>query len=171
MKRLQTGTTRAIVSHAHCRKYRKNKAGKTERVGFEPTVRETRTPVFETGPFNRSGTSPQSCSVTRRDPTPQATRHPPRLPERSQPRTRPPFSPKPRHVRALEGRDPVPGPRRIPRRRLMPAAALPVPRLRPMEGRRRVAQAPHRPAPLGQDAAATGRIAAGRRPGGAQQVP
>lgn len=29
-----------------------------ERVGFEPTVRHKRTTVFETAPFNRSGTSP-----------------------------------------------------------------------------------------------------------------
>ena len=29
-----------------------------ERVGFEPTRRTRRLPVFETGPFNRSGTSP-----------------------------------------------------------------------------------------------------------------
>ena len=29
-----------------------------ERVGFEPTVRETRTPDFESGPFDHSGTSP-----------------------------------------------------------------------------------------------------------------
>jgi hypothetical protein len=27
-------------------------------VGFEPTVRETRTPVFKTGPFDHSGTPP-----------------------------------------------------------------------------------------------------------------
>ena len=31
-----------------------------ERVGFEPTVRETRTPDFESGPFDHSGTSPHS---------------------------------------------------------------------------------------------------------------
>ena len=30
----------------------------TERVGFEPTVRQNRTPVFETGSFSRSDTSP-----------------------------------------------------------------------------------------------------------------
>ena len=29
-----------------------------ERVGFEPTVRENRTPDFESGPFDHSGTSP-----------------------------------------------------------------------------------------------------------------
>lgn len=29
-----------------------------EEVGFEPTVPETGTPVFETGPFNHSGTPP-----------------------------------------------------------------------------------------------------------------
>ena len=30
----------------------------SERVGFEPTVRENRTPDFESGPFDHSGTSP-----------------------------------------------------------------------------------------------------------------
>ena len=34
-----------------------------ERVGFEPTVRENRTPDFESGPFDHSGTSPLICSV------------------------------------------------------------------------------------------------------------
>ena len=29
-----------------------------ERVGFEPTVRYNRTPDFESGPFDHSGTSP-----------------------------------------------------------------------------------------------------------------
>lgn len=29
-----------------------------ERVGFEPTVEKNPTPVFETGPFNHSGTFP-----------------------------------------------------------------------------------------------------------------
>ncbi len=32
-----------------------------ERVGFEPTVRENRTPDFESGPFDHSGTSPLVC--------------------------------------------------------------------------------------------------------------
>ena len=43
-----------------------------ERVGFEPTVRENRTPDFESGPFDHSGTSPNgfrllelNCPVTR----------------------------------------------------------------------------------------------------------
>ena len=31
-----------------------------EREGFEPSVEEAPTPVFETDPFNRSGTSPYS---------------------------------------------------------------------------------------------------------------
>ncbi len=30
-----------------------------EEVGFEPTVPEKRTTVFETAPFNRSGTPPR----------------------------------------------------------------------------------------------------------------
>ena len=34
-----------------------------ERVGFEPTVRENRTPDFESGPFDHSGTSPLFCFV------------------------------------------------------------------------------------------------------------
>ena len=34
------------------------RANGTERVGFEPTVPEG-TPVFETGPFDHSGTSPR----------------------------------------------------------------------------------------------------------------
>ena len=34
-----------------------------ERVGFEPTVRENRTPDFESGPFDHSGTSPLIYSV------------------------------------------------------------------------------------------------------------
>ncbi len=38
---------------------------KAERVGFEPTVRTSPTPVFETGPFNRSGTSPVVQAATR----------------------------------------------------------------------------------------------------------
>jgi hypothetical protein len=32
-----------------------------ERVGFEPTVRKDPTTVFETVPFNRSGTSPKAA--------------------------------------------------------------------------------------------------------------
>src|SRR5690606_4335902 len=37
-----------------------------EEVGFEPTVPETGTPVFETGPFNHSGTPPGiGCNVGR----------------------------------------------------------------------------------------------------------
>ena len=32
-----------------------------ERAGFEPAVPARGTPVFETGPFNRSGTSPRSA--------------------------------------------------------------------------------------------------------------
>jgi hypothetical protein len=32
----------------------------TEEVGFEPTVPRSGTPVFETGPFNHSGTPPDS---------------------------------------------------------------------------------------------------------------
>ena len=31
-----------------------------ERVGFEPTVRVNRTPDFESGPFDHSGTSPSA---------------------------------------------------------------------------------------------------------------
>ena len=34
-----------------------------ERVGFEPTVTHKATTVFETVPFNRSGTSPGACQV------------------------------------------------------------------------------------------------------------
>ena len=36
--------------------------GVTERAGFEPAVPEG-TPVFETGPINRSGTSPECLSA------------------------------------------------------------------------------------------------------------
>ena len=36
-----------------------------ERVGFEPTVRETRTPDFESGPFDHSGTSPNILYLNR----------------------------------------------------------------------------------------------------------
>lgn len=36
-----------------------------EEVGFEPTVPETGTPVFETGPFNHSGTPPEGNSAIR----------------------------------------------------------------------------------------------------------
>ncbi len=32
-----------------------------ERAGFEPAVGQSPTPVFETGPFDRSGTSPPDC--------------------------------------------------------------------------------------------------------------
>jgi hypothetical protein len=32
-----------------------------ERVGFEPTVETSPTPVFETGPFNHSGISPDAA--------------------------------------------------------------------------------------------------------------
>jgi hypothetical protein len=35
-----------------------------EEVGFEPTVPETGTPVFETGPFNHSGTPPRETTPT-----------------------------------------------------------------------------------------------------------
>ena len=38
-----------------------------ERVGFEPTVRENRTPDFESGPFDHSGTSPQFRFFVRPD--------------------------------------------------------------------------------------------------------
>ena len=42
-----------------------------ERVGFEPTVRENRTPDFESGPFDHSGTSPYDLHfLTRRLPAP-----------------------------------------------------------------------------------------------------
>ena len=34
-----------------------------ERVGFEPTVTHKATTVFETVPFNRSGTSPDSGAI------------------------------------------------------------------------------------------------------------
>jgi hypothetical protein len=34
-----------------------------ERVGFEPTVARRATTVFETVPFNRSGTSPNSGAI------------------------------------------------------------------------------------------------------------
>ena len=37
-----------------------------ERVGFEPTVRENRTPDFESGPFDHSGTSPLIAPVGQR---------------------------------------------------------------------------------------------------------
>ena len=36
---------------------------KAERGGFEPPVTQSATPVFETGPFNRSGTSPNGAVV------------------------------------------------------------------------------------------------------------
>ena len=36
--------------------------GKAERVGFEPTVAQKATTVFETVPFNRSGTSPNGAA-------------------------------------------------------------------------------------------------------------
>ncbi len=36
-----------------------------ERVGFEPTVRENRTPDFESGPFDHSGTSPLGTAGSR----------------------------------------------------------------------------------------------------------
>jgi hypothetical protein len=32
-------------------------------VGFEPTVPQKRTTVFETAPFNRSGTPPQGAGI------------------------------------------------------------------------------------------------------------
>ena len=38
--------------------YRASRLFLAERVGFEPTVRENRTPDFESGPFDHSGTSP-----------------------------------------------------------------------------------------------------------------
>ena len=34
-----------------------------ERVGFEPTVRYSRTPDFESGTFDHSATSPIRCTV------------------------------------------------------------------------------------------------------------
>ena len=34
-----------------------------EEVGFEPTVPQKRTTVFETAPFNRSGTPPQGVGI------------------------------------------------------------------------------------------------------------
>ena len=34
-----------------------------ERVGFEPTVRVKRTPDFESGPFDHSGTSPLAAVI------------------------------------------------------------------------------------------------------------
>ena len=45
-----------------------------ERVGFEPTVRENRTPDFEAGPFDHSGTSPQVLSAAIFMPIPRAGR-------------------------------------------------------------------------------------------------
>ena len=40
-----------------------------ERVGFEPTVRYNRTPDFESGPFDHSGTSPYSTVAAEAAPT------------------------------------------------------------------------------------------------------
>src|SRR5690606_17214380 len=37
-----------------------------EGVGFEPTVTTSATPVFETGPFNHSGTPPRLHSLVQR---------------------------------------------------------------------------------------------------------
>ncbi len=49
-------------AHTHSAKMQKAPKGAfhilAERVGFEPTVRENRTPDFESGPFDHSGTSP-----------------------------------------------------------------------------------------------------------------
>ena len=52
-------------THTLCRKKRPPKGRfllLAERVGFEPTVRENRTPDFESGPFDHSGTSPELVS-------------------------------------------------------------------------------------------------------------
>ena len=38
---------------------RQAKQGMAERAGFEPAMRQRRIPVFETGAFNHSATSPQ----------------------------------------------------------------------------------------------------------------
>ena len=56
-----------ISSSIHSAKMQKAPDGAflflAERVGFEPTVRENRTPDFETGPFDHSGTSPVGAVI------------------------------------------------------------------------------------------------------------
>ena len=42
---------------------RKNSSDLAERVGFEPTVRNNRTPDFESGAFDHSATSPSGARV------------------------------------------------------------------------------------------------------------
>jgi hypothetical protein len=42
---------------------RQDEKKRAERVGFEPTVTHGATTVFETVPFNRSGTSPNSGAI------------------------------------------------------------------------------------------------------------
>ena len=56
-----------------------------ERVGFEPTVRNYRTPVFETGSFSRSDTSPKGLlgALPNRRRAEQDSRHDPRKPRRT----------------------------------------------------------------------------------------